>query len=211
MSRVLRKAVPLALVAVLAISASALAATTNVTMTNFVFTPNGAKIKLGGTVHWENQTTATSHTSTSDTTNVNGTAGAHWRNSGTVAPGGTFDWVFTAAGTFTYHCNFHQSLGMIGTVTVADKISPTSGVAGTKFAIKIATITAPAGFKYDVQIKKPGAPGFVDFKTGITAAKVTFDSTGMATGTYQFRSRLTTTIAPVGSSEWSPPKSLMVT
>jgi plastocyanin len=211
MPHVLRKAVPLALVAVLAIPASALAATTNITMTNFVFTPSSTKIALGGTAHWENQTTSTSHTSTSDTTNPDNSAGAHWWTSGTVVAGGTFDWVFTAAGTFTYHCIFHQGLGMIGTVTVADKISPTSGVVGTKFAIKIATVTAPAGFTYDVQIKAPGAPSFVNFKTGVTATKVTFNSTGMATGTYQFRSRLTTTIAPPGSSEWSPAKSLMVT
>jgi plastocyanin len=40
-------------------------------------------------------------------------------NSGVIPPGGAFKLTFTAAGTFTYYCLFHDgSEGMIGTVTV---------------------------------------------------------------------------------------------
>lgn len=37
-------------------------------------------------------------------------------DSGSIAPGGTFEFTFTEAGTFAYHCNFHPS--MSGTITV---------------------------------------------------------------------------------------------
>lgn len=38
--------------------------------------------------------------------------------SGTVAPGGSFTHVFTAVGVVPYHCRFHVSMGMTGTITV---------------------------------------------------------------------------------------------
>jgi len=36
--------------------------------------------------------------------------------SGTIQPGGTFQATFSAPGTYTYHCQFHE--GMTGTITV---------------------------------------------------------------------------------------------
>jgi hypothetical protein len=50
---------------------------------------------------------STAHTSTSDQ--------AAW-DSGTVAPGGHFSFMFQNAGTFSYHCTIHP--GMIGTIVV---------------------------------------------------------------------------------------------
>jgi plastocyanin len=209
MLRASRRALPLALVLTVVLAGSALAATTNVAIANFSFTPSAAKIKLGDTVHWTNTAPTTSHTTTSDTTNPDGSPGVHWWDSGVLSSNQTFDWLYTAAGSFTYHCSIHPTL-MKGTVSVPVKVKPPSGTAGTKFTITIATVPAPTGFSYTVQMKAPGGQ-FVDFKVGVTTTKVSFNSTGMPPGAYAFRSRLNTTNTPAGASLFSPAKSVMVT
>src|SRR5260370_34734419 len=74
---------------------------------SWCFSPNPIRITAGSTVTWTN-TTAPTHTSTSDT-------GA-W-NTGNIAPGATSAAVsFPTAGTFTYHCAIHPS--MTGSVVV---------------------------------------------------------------------------------------------
>lgn len=70
------------------------------------FIPDDLTIAVGSTVTWTNTDTVP-HTSTSDA--------AGW-NSGTVAAGGQFSFVFPTAGTFPYHCTIHP--GMVGTVVV---------------------------------------------------------------------------------------------
>jgi len=72
----------------------------------FGFSPQTLTISVGTTIIWKNNTTAP-HTVTSD----NGVFG-----SGTIAPGGTFSFKFTSAGTFAYHCNIHPY--MMATITV---------------------------------------------------------------------------------------------
>ncbi len=44
--------------------------------------------------------------------------GKHPRNSGPMFPGQSYSLTFTAKGTFTYYCLFHDDFGMIGTVVV---------------------------------------------------------------------------------------------
>jgi LPXTG-motif cell wall-anchored protein len=91
---------------VTAMAAPALAA--SVSMVDFDFQPATVTISAGQSVTWSNNA-SDPHTSTSDT-------GA-W-DSGTVNPGGSFTHTFNSVGTFAYHCTFHQSLGMVGTVIV---------------------------------------------------------------------------------------------
>lgn len=76
------------------------------TKTSNAYNPNPISVSRGTTVMWTNNDTVT-HTSTSD----NG----GW-NSGAIAPGGSFSFMFQSAGTFTYHCQIHP--GMVGTVSV---------------------------------------------------------------------------------------------
>jgi len=83
-------------------------ATTNVTQTEYMFTAKTITINVGDTVTWTNNGTIP-HTSTSDT--------GVW-DSSSMNPGQSFSFTFANAGTFPYHCSFHQSLGMVGTVTV---------------------------------------------------------------------------------------------
>jgi plastocyanin len=200
--RLLKRAAPVAIVLAFMSVNGALAAPITVSMTNFVFTPKAAKVAVGTQVTWSNDTTTTSHTSTGDTPL------SLW-DSGTVPPGGTFAFVFTAGGAYRYHCTFHQSLGMTGSVSVTIKASPPSGPVGTVFTVTVASVNAPAGFVYDIQRKDPGG-NFMNWMLNDVSKSVTWDSTGFATGTYSFRSRLHNT-STNATSGYSAAKSVMVT
>ena len=77
-------------------------------VTGNAFSPGNVTISAGQYVTWKN-TDGIIHTTTSD---------APLWDSGDVAPGGTYSVSFTTPGTYTYHCKYHGSLGMTGTVTV---------------------------------------------------------------------------------------------
>lgn len=71
-----------------------------VSIANLAFVPSGLTVRAGTTVTWTNND-AMSHTVTSD----NGVF-----DSGTLARGGTFQFTFTEAGEFPYHCSIHPSM-----------------------------------------------------------------------------------------------------
>jgi plastocyanin len=71
------------------------------------FSPSTKSVTVGTVVTWHNNDGVT-HTVTSD----NGTS----FDSGNIAPGGSFSYTATTAGTIAYHCSFHP--GMMGTLTV---------------------------------------------------------------------------------------------
>ena len=98
----------LAMLLTLALGGPASAATHGVSEVDFHFVPATITIGLGDTVTWTNNA-SDPHTSTSDT--------GIW-DSGSMSPGATFSHTFNSAGSFAYHCTFHQSLGMVGTVIV---------------------------------------------------------------------------------------------
>src|SRR5205809_367518 len=85
-------------------AATPVAATSNVSIVNFAFTPATDRIKLGDTVHWTNSTAATTHTTTSLGKPGSGTIGLGLWDSGNLAGGATFDHVFNIAGAFPYRC-----------------------------------------------------------------------------------------------------------
>jgi plastocyanin len=201
-TRIARWAVPIAALLAVAFAeqGAALAATTNVSMTNYVFTPKAASVTVGDNVVWKNNTTSTPHTTTSDTPL------SLW-DSATVSPGTTFSYTFTAAGTYPYHCNFHQSLGMVGSVAVAPTVSPASGPLGTTFTITWATVSAPSGFVYDVQYMVPGGTTWTT-RSGLT---ISFVMKSLPTkGTWQFRARLRRT-SNNAASNYSPIATASVT
>lgn len=78
-----------------------------VSIKNFSFNPESVTISTGDTVRWTNMDSA-SHT-------VTGTS----FGSQTLAPGDSYEFLFTNAGTYEYHCSIHPS--MKGTVTVEGK------------------------------------------------------------------------------------------
>lgn len=95
---------------------SALAAPTaqqsmTIEMQDFQFAPRTVTIAAGTTVNWPNPGAAP-HTSTSDT--------GLW-DSGQKAPGESFSFTFTQAGSFPYFCTLHGTaggVGMAGTIIV---------------------------------------------------------------------------------------------
>jgi plastocyanin len=200
--RLIRRAVPLGLLLLFFSQTAAQAATVNISLANFTFTPKVANVAQGNTALWTNSVT-TSHTTTSDTTMP-----IAW-DSGTLTQNQTFSRAFTMAGKFTYHCTFHQGLGMVGTVSVPVKAMPPSGPVGTKFKIIVATANATGTLVFDIQKKDPGG-SFQPWKTGITTRFAQFDSTGLPAGTYQFRALVRDT-ANGKVSGFSATRNVMVT
>lgn len=98
------------------------AATQTVTILNLAFTPSSLTINVGDTVTWKNAETLTTHTVTSDT-------GSAISFDQMLAPGDTFSFHFTQAGTIHYHCNIHPF--MHGTITVSAPATPTPTATAT--------------------------------------------------------------------------------
>jgi plastocyanin len=97
----------------------------SVSMTDNAFVERTLTVKVGTIVKWTNNG-STSHTTTSDAnppiwnTTV-GPAGSttcdpYGYNCQPGSPAGTYQRSFDAAGTYQYHCEFHN--GMTGTITV---------------------------------------------------------------------------------------------
>lgn len=77
-------------------------------MAGGVFSPVVDTVAVGTTVTWRNNDSY-AHTSTSDT--------GVW-DTGNIAGGATATTTFNTAGTYTYHCTYHVSMGMRGTIVV---------------------------------------------------------------------------------------------
>lgn len=90
-------------------TASSATATTDVFAMDDSFEPSCIKVTVGQTVTWTNDG-ANQHTVTSDS----GAPAAF--DSGTLNAGQSFSHAFSSAGTYGYHCKFHASMGMVGTV-----------------------------------------------------------------------------------------------
>jgi plastocyanin len=103
-----------------------------------VFDPVVRRINVNDRVIWKNQT-ANKHTVTSDPGTVS-------FDSGDLAPGGSFEFRFATAGTYTYHCTRHPK--MVGRVEVVDPNATTTTTAApattTTSAPTTTTTTAPA-------------------------------------------------------------------
>jgi plastocyanin len=199
MLRLLKRATPLALLLAFLVQATALAATVEVTIADFQFTPSVANIRMGDTVHWTNNGPSP-HTTTSN-------APLSLWDSDILSDGDDFSFQFTAAGTYFYFCELHAT--MQGRIRPRPTAMPRNGEVGTVFNIRVATIPAPAGFVYDVQKKNPGG-AFRNWRTGITSSTTQFDSAGQPIGTYQFRSRLRR-LSDNAASGFSPAAKIMVT
>lgn len=76
------------------------------TQTTTAFGVDPLVISTGTTISWLNDDNTT-HTSTAN--------GNQW-SSGNIAPGGRFNFTFSSAGRFDYHCQIHPN--MIGTIVV---------------------------------------------------------------------------------------------
>lgn len=92
---------------------------TNVSIVNFAFQPADVTVRVGDTVRWTNQGSA-SHTTTSNAT--------QWA-SPALLTGQTYDVTFSSPGDYTYHCAIHAS--MTGTIHVTSTTLGNTSVGGT--------------------------------------------------------------------------------
>jgi plastocyanin len=129
----------LSLVALLVFAPSAWAQGQEVTvrMEDNFFDPANITVEPGTTVTWvqsgDNPHTTTSYDGLWDSGMIEG------------GSGGTFSFTFEEPGTFDYFCIPHESLGMIGSVTVTGSTataSPASTATGTATATASPTATA---------------------------------------------------------------------
>jgi plastocyanin len=77
------------------------AARGEVHIADFAFAPDSLRAQVGQRVTWENRDTGVTHTVTAD-------GGAF--NSGDLASGKRFSFVFGTAGSFAYHCAIHRDM-----------------------------------------------------------------------------------------------------
>lgn len=84
------------------------AATAQVVLSGLTFQPDEITVTLGDTVEWENQ--GGFHT-------VTGDDGSFSSGDASSEPF-KFKHTFTQVGAFKYHCEVHETLGMVGTVIV---------------------------------------------------------------------------------------------
>ncbi len=107
-----------------------------------------------------------------------------------VPIGETFQFSFTAAGSYSYDDPFDAAA--TGTVQVPITVTPVVGAVDTA-QVTWASAGPPAGFAFDVQVKRPGTSSFVPWRTGVTSQTATFgpsDPLWAGTGTYRFRARM---------------------
>jgi plastocyanin len=82
-----------------AVAPAGATATVNVSIKNFSFSPQPVQAKVGDTVAWKNDDNA-SHSATMDDNSC---------DTDTISPGAAAMLVFTAPGTYTYHCKIHPT------------------------------------------------------------------------------------------------------
>lgn len=100
---------------------------TDVEVNDHFFSPDVLEIPAGTTVTWTNVGTDI-HTVTSDLARF---------DSGDLRPGESFSHTFNQAGTFEYHCRFHQAIGMVGKVVVTESTTDPAPAPGTKTDVRV--------------------------------------------------------------------------
>jgi plastocyanin len=135
----MRRLVTLAVAALALVATAGLGATTGsgqvreVSMPGKVFVPGTIDVLVGDTVAWRN----------GDATNHTVTANGDAFDSGYIAPGGTYTFVFTKPGVYAYHCTIHKFMrGVVRVVAVALSASSPVVLSGGRVALQG---LAPAG------------------------------------------------------------------
>jgi plastocyanin len=128
----MRRTCALAGVALVLAAVPAAASATTVEARDNVFAPRSATVSVGDTVTWKNA---------GDTAHeVTASAFA----SGNLAPGASWSWTATKAGTFSYVCRYHESLGMTGTVVVRAASTSHPKTGGDRVALGLLALGASA-------------------------------------------------------------------
>jgi plastocyanin len=154
------------------------------------FIPEAASASLGDTIGWT-ITGSNSH-------RLVDASGMHLFDSGSKAPGWSFQFTFDSAGTYPVT---DRTAHASSTVAVPVDL-PETGTTGVPLTVIWSAAPPSEGFLFDVQIQTPSDPRFRNWRVGQTDVSATF--VPPAEGAYAFRARLRDS----GSgkfSRWSPP------
>ena len=191
-----RRVVILGVAAAFFLPASALAATTNISVINDQFVNGTRTVAIGDTVEWTN------NGSPSRTHTTSGLQPLRLWNE-TLSAGETYPLLFEQAGAFAYRCNIHTN--MTGKIKVPVKINPASGDLDTVFTVRLGNIGANADFEYVVQRMKNNG----QWKNWRTTENATVNFDPSSPGTYSFRSKIRR-ISDGASTGFSPKRSITV-
>ncbi len=117
------------------------AATVNVNVGNFFFSPNSVTINEGDTVHWI-WVGGTHSTTSGSCPGGNCTPDGTWDSGG--KSGGSFDHTFASAGTFNYFCSVHLA-SMTGKVIVRST-APAPLSAGSSASVTVGPVPLSVSF-----------------------------------------------------------------
>jgi plastocyanin len=165
-----------------------------VALTDGGFSPVTSAPSQGSQVRW-NISGTTAHS-------VSDSSGMGLFDSGLLAPGASYSFAFTSAGSYGVVDN---TTSHKATVAVPGSVTPYTGTPSTKFTVRWASQAPPSGYAADVQLLRPGTTAWTDWKVGTTATSATFIPDA-SLGTYSFRARLRKT-ANGNASGWSAPAS----
>jgi hypothetical protein len=164
------------------------------------FFPHSSRFPFGTRAFW------TVGPQSSQQHSITDASGMGLFDSGLLLAGAAFDFVFIAGGTYPV---VDSGSSQTSSVEVSITSAPKVGNVSTTFHVVYAIYGAQPGYTYDVQIKRPGAPDFVDWKLNQVPDEADFVPDA-GTGTYSFRSRLRST-GNGAASDWSPATSVTVT
>ena len=133
----MRRMYALAGAALLVAALPASAATTTVEAVDNAFRPQSVTVTVGDTITWQNTGEAPHDVKASAF------------QSGNIAPGASWSWNASKAGTYSYVCSYHSSVGMTGTVVVqaasAASGHPDTGGDRTALGLLVLGVCAAAG------------------------------------------------------------------
>ncbi len=158
--------------------------------------PATVSLSQGNAVAWSFPVTDGSSHSVTDS------SGMGLFDSGVRAPGGSFVYTFQAASSYRI---VDTVTGLTSLVKIATLASPKTGGVGDTYTVTWSTAAAPAGYVFDVAMKRPGQTGWVVWMT-TTSPSATFVPDSGA-GKYQFHTRLRN-LANGRKALYSPPASI---
>ena len=163
------------------------AATNTVVFKDFSFTPQSVTIQVGDTVVWTNA--GGTHTVTGDGADP---------FCGGAAVAVSCSETFTNAGTFPYHCVFHQAFGMVGTVIVSPAPTGTNMVSAVTIISPTNNTTLATPGSITIEASTPSGTTFtkVEFfdnnnSIGVASTSPYSISASLSAGTHSITAKAT--------------------
>jgi plastocyanin len=163
------------------------------------YDPSLPVVRRGTTVVWSLTTAMLHHT-------VTDTSGMLLFDSGSLDPGQSCAFTFTAAGDYDYFCVFHTN--MTGRIHVPVWVGPSVGTRATTFKLVWASAAPAPGYAFDVKVLRPHRTLWRQLQVATSARGGTFVPHA-GSGVYRFKARLRQA-ATGTTSGWSLPAVITV-